>query len=120
MIDVLAALPSSTALSGRDRLSEPRPFPFDVLKIDVPFTCPPGTPERLSRLARRHYFTFAIDEPTADSPIGAGTTRVDDHPGLIQVGDDIHTVAHEHAVAVTPLVVDFTAPLEESARVLGL
>ncbi len=120
LLNALAGLPASGALSGRDRLSEARPFPFDVLKIDAPFTCPPGTAERLSRLARRHYFTFSIDEPTAASPIGAGRTRVDEDPGLIHPGDDIHTVAHDHAVAITPLVVDFTAPLEESARVLGL
>ncbi|MFW6313574.1 MAG: 5'/3'-nucleotidase SurE [Spirochaetota bacterium] len=120
LLDALTALPASVALSGRDRLSEPRPFPFDVLKIDAPLDCPPGTAERISRLARRHYFTFSIDAPTDESPIGAGRTRVDDHPGLIRPGDDIHTVAHDHAVAITPLVVDFTAPLEESARVLGL
>ena len=120
LIDALASLPPAPALAGRDRLHEPRPFPFDVLKIDVPFSCPPGTPERLSRLARRHYFVYRIDDPTDASPIGAGSTRVDAHPGLIRVGDDIHTVAHEHAVAVTPLSVDFTAPFEESGRILGL
>jgi 5'-nucleotidase len=120
LLDKLSPLAPPSASFGRGRLSDPRPFPFDVLKIDVPFECPPGTPERLSRLARRHYFIFGIDDPTHDSPIGAGRTRVDDDPGLIGVGDDIHTVAHEHAVAVTPLTVDFTAPLAESGRVLGL
>jgi len=120
LIAALAGMSPASALFGRGRLHDPRPFPFDVLKIDVPFSCPPGTPEHLSRLARRHYFVYRIDEPTDASPIGAGSTRVDEHPGLIRVGDDIHTVAHEHAVAVTPLSVDFTAPLEESGRVLGL
>ena len=116
----LAGLPAPAAPSGRERLVEPRPFPFDVLKIDVPFACPPGTPERLSRLARRHYFTYSIDEPNLESPIGAGRTRVDEDPRLINPGDDIHTVARDHAVAITPLVVDFTAPLDRSAQVLGL
>ena len=120
LLATLDALPTPSAASGRLRLEDPHPFPFDVLKIDVPFACPPGTPERLSRLARRHYFIHAIDEPTPESPIGAGRTRVDLDPGLVHPGDDIHAVAHEHAVAVTPLVVDFTAPLAESARVLGL
>jgi 5'-nucleotidase len=120
MLAVLASLPGPSALSGRVRLEDPRPFPFDVLKIDVPFACPPGTPERLSRLARRHYFTFSIDAPTPESPIGAGRTRVDEAPGLVRPGDDIYTVGREHAVAVTPLTLDFTASLEESARALGL
>ena len=116
----LADLPEPVAPAGRARLEEPRPFPFDVLKIDVPAACPPGTPERLSRLARRHYFIYAIDQPTPESPIGAGRTRVDEEPYLIRPGDDIHALAHEHSVAVTPLVLDFTAPLEASARSLGL
>ncbi len=120
MIDALAALPAPVAPCGRPRLAEPRPFPFDVLKIDVPAECPPGTPERLSRLARRHYFLFTIDAPTAESPIGAGRTRVDEEIDLIRPGDDVHTLAVDRAVAVTPLSLDFTAPLEESARALGL
>ncbi len=120
MIDALSALPPPAAPSGRLRLSEPRPFPFDVLKIDAPADCPPGTPERISRLARRHYFLFTIDAPTAESPIGAGRTRVDEDIDLIRPGDDVHTLAVDGAVAVTPLSLDFTAPLEESARALGL
>ncbi len=120
MITTLSALPPPVAPSGRSRLIEPRPFPFDVLKIDAPTECPPGTPERLSRLARRHYFVFTIDAPTAESPIGAGRTRVDEEVDLIRPGDDVHTLAVEHSVALTPLSLDFTAPLEESARALGL
>ncbi|MFW5717012.1 MAG: 5'/3'-nucleotidase SurE [Spirochaetota bacterium] len=116
----LAGLPNPAALSGRARLAEPRPFPFDVLKIDAPSPCPPGTPERLSRLARRHYFTFQIDDPTHESSIGSGRTAIDMEPAGLRAGDDIHTLAHEHAVAITPLTLDFTASLEASAEVLGL
>lgn len=120
LLDRLRKLPSPAAPAGRVRLHEPRPFPFDVLKIDVPAACPPGTPERLCRLARRHYFLYTIDEPTPESPIGAGRTRVDTDRGLITVDDDVHALAHDGVVALTPLSLDFTAPLAESARALGL
>lgn len=120
MIEGLAALPAPAAPAGRDRHLEPRPFPFDVLKIDAPSPCPPETPDVLSRLTRRHYFTFTIDDPAPESPIGAGRTRVDDDPRLVHPGDDIHTVAVRRAVAVTPLTADFTAPLDRSAAVLGM
>lgn len=120
LLDRLRELPPPAAPAGRARLHDARPFPFDVLKIDVPFACPPGTPERVCRLARRHYFLYTIDEPTPESPIGAGRTRVDSDRGLIEPDDDVHALAHDEVVAVTPLTLDFTAPLAESARALGL
>ena len=120
MIAELAKLSPPAAPAGRERHLETRPFPFDVLKIDAPSPCPPETPEILSRLTRRHYFTFTIDDPTPESPIGAGAVRVDDDPRLVHPGDDIHTVAIRRAVAITPLTADFTAPLERSAAVLGM
>lgn len=120
MLATLAALAPPSAPAGRDRLLDSRPFPFDVLKIDAPSPCPHGTPEVLSRQTRRHYFTFAIDDPTPESPIGAGSTRIDDDPRLVNPGDDIHTVAIRRSVAVTPLTADFTAPLDASAAALGM
>ena len=120
MLGTLDSLPAAGAPAGRARLNEPRPFPFDVLKIDVPTPCPPGTPELLSRLARRHYFRYTIDAPTVESPIGAGRTSIDESLDLIRAGDDVHTLAVEHAVAVTPLSLDLTAPLDASARSLGM
>ena len=120
MLDTLVLLPAPHAPAGRARLNEPRPFAFDVLKIDVPTPCPPGTPELLSRLARRHYFRHTIEAPTIASPIGAGRTSIDESLDLIRAGDDVHTLAVERAVAVTPLCLDFTAPLDESSRSLGM
>jgi 5'-nucleotidase len=104
---------------GTDRLALPRPFPFDVLKIDVPRECPPETPERICRLSRRHYFRHTIADPTPESPLGGGRTWVDDDPTLIAEDTDIHVLAFERSVALTPLSLDFTAPLEESAAHLG-
>ena len=120
ILTTLESLPAPASPAGRPRLNEPRPFPFDVLKIDVPTPCPPGTPERLSRLARRHYFRYTIEAPTAESHIGAGRTSIDGPCDLIRPGDDVHTLAVERAVAVTPLSLDFTAPLEMTARSLGM
>ena len=120
MIAVIARSPAPDAPAGQRRLAGPRAFPFDILKIDVPHECPPGTPERVCRLARRHYFRHTIDAPTPKSLLSAGHTWVDEDPELIAEGTDIHAVAFENVVAVTPLTVDCSADTEAAARVLGI
>lgn len=119
MIEVLGRLPAPSAPAGNRRLAGSRPFPFDILKIDVPHDCPPGTPERVCRLARRHYFRHTIDNPTPSSLLSAGHTWVDEDPELIAEGTDIHAVAFENAVAITPLTVDCSADTSAAARALG-
>lgn len=114
MLDTLRAEPRHH-LTGDARLRLPRPFPFDILKIDVPTECPPGTPERMCRLSRRHYFRHTIDEPRHDSRLGDGRTWVDQNLELVDPGTDIHAVLVEHAVAVTPLTLDLTASVEAAA-----
>lgn len=103
-------------LSGDARLQLPRLFPFDILKIDVPTECPPGTPEQICRLARRHYFRHTIEDPRPDSLLKDGQTWVDENPGLIDRGTDIHALLFDHAVAVTPLTTDCTASVEAAQR----
>jgi 5'-nucleotidase len=120
LISLLEQRPSLPAASGDLRLAAPRPFPFDILKIDIPQECPPDTPERICRLSRRHYFRHTIENPTAESPLGAGRTWVDENPQLVRPDTDIHALAFDHVVAVTPLTVDCTAPLSESAAALGM
>ena len=118
MIDILRAN-RPAHLAGDARLQLPRPFPFDILKIDVPSTCPPGTPERFCRLARRHYFRHTIDDPRAESLLGDGRTWVDENPGLIDPETDIHAVLFDGAVAITPLTTDFTADVAAAAKCFG-
>jgi 5'-nucleotidase len=119
LLEKIAELPPPSAAAGSRRLADPRPFPFDILKVDIPHDCPPGTPERLTRLSRRHYFRHTIEDPRPDSQIKEGRTWVDENPELVAEGTDVHAIAFEKVVSVTPLTVDFTASMEESARALG-
>ena len=118
MIDTLASNRPSV-LAGDDRLRMERAFPFDVLKIDVPMSCPPGTPERFCRLSRRHFFRHTIPNPVANSRLGDGRTWVDDNLDLVEPGTDIHAVLVERAVAITPLTTDFSASAEASEEWFG-
>jgi 5'-nucleotidase len=118
MVGILRANRPAHA-AGHPRLHLPRPFPFDILKIDVPIACPPGTPERFCRLARRHYFRHTIDEPRAGSLLRDGRTWVDEDPGLIDPDTDIHAVLFESAIAVTPLTTDCTADVGAAKGFFG-
>ncbi len=120
LLATIAAIGPPAAAAGQRRLAAPRPFPFDILKIDVPHVCPPGTPERICRLSRRHYFRHTIDDPSPTSILSAGRTWVDEDPELVQEGTDIYALAFEAAVAITPLTVDCSADIDESARALGM
>ena len=116
----IVELPPPSAAAGSRRLADPRPFPFDILKVDIPHDCPPGTPERLTRLSRRHYFRHTIENPRPDSQIKEGRTWVDEDPELVVEGTDVHAIAFEKVVSVTPLTVDFTASMGDTAGALGL
>jgi 5'-nucleotidase len=118
MVEVISAN-RSTHPAGDERLREPRPFPFDILKIDVPTECPEGTPERICRLARRHYFRHTIEDPRPDSQLRDGRTWVDENPALIESDTDIHTLLFDKAVAVTPLTTDFSADTTAAAQLFG-
>lgn len=119
VLQKIKELPPPSKAAGSSRLADPRPFPFDILKIDVPHDCPPGTPERLTRLSRRHYFRHTIENPRPESQIKEGRTWVDEDPELVVEGTDVHAIAFEKVVSVTPLTVDFTASMDESAVALG-
>ncbi len=90
-------------------------LPFDVLKVDVPDICPPGTEERFTRLSDRHYFMSLMDDAGPETPIGAAVTTVDIDATGLAGDDDIYAVAVDGVVSITPLQLDNTAPLSEAA-----
>ena len=92
-------------------------LPFDVLKIDVPSECPPGTEERLTRLSQRHYFLSFMDDPGPETPLGTAKTQVDIDPVGLDPQDDIYAIAVDRVVSVTPLQLDNTAPLDATRGV---
>jgi len=93
-------------------------LPFDVLKVDVPDPCPPGTEERFTRLSRRHYFFSIIEDAEHTTPLGASRTHVDVNPKALSPDDDIYAIAVDRVVSVTPLQLDNTAPLESARELL--
>ncbi|TVQ36498.1 MAG: 5'/3'-nucleotidase SurE [Spirochaetaceae bacterium] len=95
-------------------------LPFDVLKIDIPDPCPPGTEQRLTVLSRQAYYLPVYRDPQPDSPIRAAATIIDADAALLDPADDIYAVAIDRVVSITPLTLDCTAPFSESARVLGI
>ncbi|MDA3947760.1 MAG: hypothetical protein PF508_00915 [Spirochaeta sp.] len=93
-------------------------LPFDVLKVDVPAVCPPGTEERLTRLSQRHYFLSFMDDPGPESPLGSAKTQIDVDPTGLDRDDDIYAIAVDRVVSVTPLRLDNSAPLDAARGVL--
>jgi len=86
-----------------------RPFDlygFDVLKIDVPDPCPPGTEERLTTLASVPYFLSRITDPKADTPIEAARTYINGDREHLSTGDDIYAMVVDRVVSITPLNLD--------------
>ena len=89
-------------------------MPFSVLKIDIPDPCPPGTEERITRLSREPYFRSRVENPTREVPINASRTYIEIDSSRLERDDDIHAVAVDRVVSITPLQLDFTAPLAEA------
>jgi 5'-nucleotidase len=102
-------------------LKEPMPFDVDMLKIDVPDSATPETPWRLSRLSRQRYFEVAMDSPGPESRIGDGRIVVGIDRATLEPDSDVHALAVERVVAVTPLSLDATSRTEfgELHRLLG-
>lgn len=94
--------------------------PFDLLKLDIPDPCPPGTVERITRLSRSAYFRSVLPGAHPDSRIGEARTTVGTDPRLTQPDDDIYAIEVDRVVSVTPLTLDCTAPLTTSAALLGM
>jgi 5'-nucleotidase len=86
--------------------------PVDVLKIEIPANATRSTAWRMTRLARHNYY-----EPLPDQQIGWDTPnklsyRINIRPDHIPADSDIHTVLIDQMVAVTPLTIDLTAPVD--------
>lgn len=85
------------------------PFDVDLLKIDVPAGATPETPWRLSRLSRQRYFQMVLEAPSLESRIGDGRIVVDVDPDQLEPDSDVHALAVDRVVAVTPLSLDATS-----------
>lgn len=91
-------------------LTDPVYRRLSLLKVDVPANATPLTRCKAARLSSYRYFepvfkTDASGELVIDY-------RINPAHADIQPGDDIHTLMIEQLVAVTPLTLDMTAPID--------
>lgn len=94
-------------------------LPFDVLKIDVPDPCPPGTEERITRLSRKQYFNSTLPNPTLESRPADSTVGIHFTPEELDPSDDIYAFAVDRVISITPLTLDCTASTEKTQALLG-
>ena len=91
-------------------LTDPGYRRLSLLKVDVPANATPHTRCKVARLSSYRYFepvfkTDARGEMVIDYIINPTNPA-------IQPGDDVHTLLIEQLVAVTPLTLDMTAPID--------
>ncbi len=116
-----AAAEHFLGLFARRLLDTPLPFDVDLLKIDVPEGATVDTPWRLSRLSRQRYFQMVLEAPSLESRMGDGRIVVDIDHGKLEADSDIHAMAVDRVVAVTPLSLDATSRADFGAirKLLG-
>ena len=85
------------------------PFDVDLLKIDVPCDSTPETPWRVTRLSRQRYFR---SKPSGRKHL-AEKRRLDYEiavdPATLELNSDVHALAVDRVVSVTPLSLDLTS-----------
>ena len=89
-------------------LSRGMPDRTDILKLDVPCDATPDTPWRVTRVSRQQYFVspVSVDEG-GKRHIQSYVKEVD--LAALEPDSDVHAVAVDRVVSVTPLTVDLTA-----------
>jgi 5'-nucleotidase len=80
---------------------------FDILKIDVPLGANEKTEWKMCALQRSSYFLTRMKKDSPDAVIADGRLYLD--PESYAPGTDAYALAIEKKVAVTPLVLDWTA-----------
>ncbi|MDX9851681.1 MAG: 5'/3'-nucleotidase SurE [Anaerolineaceae bacterium] len=96
-------------------LERPLPAGVDLLKLEVPVHATEETPWRMTRLSRHMYYVpyYDIQKGWQDpSRIGfrVNVSREDVTPDC-----DVFAVVYDNVVAVTPLTIDMTAPIDIQA-----
>jgi 5'-nucleotidase len=87
------------------------PAGVDLLKVDVPARATPLTPWRLTRLSRNRYFLPGVRRSGSWEEKGRIDYKIEILGGE-EAGTDIHALAIDHVVSVTPLSLDMTARVD--------
>lgn len=103
-----------TTFFARKLIENTFPDDVEVLKIEVPSDATPDTPWALTRLARaRFYLPTAPERTSWDEPGPTGYKRQPDM-SVFAKDSDVYTVLVNRMVAVTPLSLDMTSPVDIS------
>lgn len=84
----------------------------DVLKIDVPDNATERTEWKITSLSRTAYYIKTIENVSVDSKICDFKTLINVDRDNLEVGSDIHALAVERVVSVTPLSIDLTSRID--------
>lgn len=93
-------------------LSQGLPPKTRMLKIEIPTQATPQTEWRWTRLSQVRYFTPVKPHrrrPDDPGPMGYVILKTFDH---VERDSDVWAVRVDHLVSVTPLSLDFTAPID--------
>lgn len=104
-----------TAKFARLILDQRLPEQVDLLKLEVPAAATQQSEWRMTRLARHMYYEPGFDPQYEWNEPSRLTYRINVNPQDVPVDSDIHTVIFDNMVSVTPLTIDFTAPIDLSA-----
>jgi 5'-nucleotidase len=101
-----------TQLFAAKLLSKSLPFDVDVLKVDIPGDATPETPWRITRLSRQRYFRpLPSGRRYLTEKRRLGYDMVVDYDNL-ETDSDIHAIAVDRIVSVTPLSIDITSRVD--------
>lgn len=104
-----------TAKFARVMLAQKLPEEVDLLKLEIPASATPDTEWRMTRLARHMYYEPGFDPAYQWDEPSRLTYQIKVNPDDVPQDSDIHTVIFDQMVAVTPLTIDFTAPINLAA-----
>lgn len=96
---------------ARYLLNHGLPENVDILKIDLPREAQPDTPWRITRVARQQYFVNPVTIDQQGQRSLSQYVREIDFDTL-EPDSDIHAVAVDRVISVTPLTVDLTAKVD--------
>jgi len=80
----------------------------------VPSEATQLTPWKMTRLAKSGYYFKEIREPSAESKLGDGKTVIRVDRENLDPETDIHALAIDKIVSITPLSMDFTSRVDLS------
>jgi len=89
-------------------LAHSLPPGVDILKLDVPAEARPDTRWRITRVSRQPYWVSPVMVDEQGHKHLHGYIRQID-PDTLEPDSDVHAIAVEHVVSLTPLTIDLTA-----------